>query len=161
MSGTVSAGRSILAVLLFSAMSIWQARHPARAMDTEAKQRLSTLVSLVGGHAPRTVFAAVSSGCAACKADVPFLRKLSEAAQRTPERIDFILLFPEKDPAVDRFLTVSGLKGQSVRRMNLFDLGITRIPLLAVAEHDGVISHIWTGSIGEDRQTAVLKAITD
>ncbi len=84
-----------------------------------------------------------------------------DKARHSAGKVDVVFLFSDKDGGADRFLVSNGIENRNVRRVNFSDLGLTRIPLLAIAERDGAISRMWTGTIPEDKQSTVLKAITE
>jgi hypothetical protein len=47
-----------------------------------------------------------------------------------------------------------------VHRVNFRDLGISRVPLLAVAGKNGHVSGMWEGVLSDDDQTVVLRAVS-
>jgi hypothetical protein len=107
----------------------------------------------------RIVVVAMSQKCGACKANLPFLRELAQGLKRSNHATDLVLLFPNEGEDPTSFVDENGLSGAEIGRISFRDLGLLKIPILAIREQNGAVSGAWIGSLDPQTQGMILKAM--
>jgi len=99
-----------------------------------------------------TVLVAISSDCAACKADIPEYQRLERTAQR-----DFKVVYITSDDEAKarNFLQVNGLDGLVLFSQRFANYGVKTLPAIQIVDQNGIISHSIEGNLTPERKELV------
>ncbi len=166
----VTANLAIIGVLSYAFYAMWSTRH-ARGLGVGAENtgtvagtansaKLKALSADLGGGAQgRVVLVAMSPTCVYCREDLPLFGRLAEAS-RKGGKFRLVVATPEGVPEAVELLKSAGVDASYVHRVSFAKFGIQRIPIVAVLEASGKVSHVWTGLISGAKERDVMRAIS-
>ncbi len=161
---------AIVAFLSYYFCLMWNTHH-ARAAgplagNAEPTGNLSNTANLShlgmqlrGNAEGRLLLVAMSPTCIYCREDLPVFKHLVEMSRRDGE-FGVVFATPKEAPDAMELLSQNAVGPSLVHRVSFTQYGIHRVPLVAVVEPSGAISHVWTGLINGQKEQDIIRAVS-
>lgn len=103
-----------------------------------------------------TMLVAIRDGCHFCAEEMPFYKRLIDAAHLGNTHIVFLL---PNDPLTEKaFIKRSGLTSVPVRQADFAALHISGTPTILLVDQSGKLRQYWIGKLPADQEAQVLRA---
>jgi len=105
----------------------------------------------------RTLVLVLQKGCKFCTESIPFYKSLLKKTSETNVKI--VAVFPTPQEESSQYLKENAIEIQEIYQSSLNQLNIKGTPTMLLVNEEGVVSNVWIGKLGLDKEKEVIDSL--
>lgn len=101
----------------------------------------------------------LSTECTFCTRSASFYKKLTE--EKTQNNARIIAVFPQSTQESEKYLSELGISVDSIKQVQLSEIGVKATPTLILVNKDGVALDSWVGKLPEEKEIEVMNKLRE